>query len=509
MSGSMKKLLPSLLLSLAGGHAVAEPIRSVNVTGASQLSAEVDQVVNRYLGQESEAENIVSLVNAITELYVSNGFVSSGATLSHRNFRDGTVDIEIVEGRLDAIEVTESGRISSRYIESVIRSEVGPVLQVEDLQRAFTRLEQDRTISAVKGRLLPGTQQGESVLLLAVDEADAFSLTLRANNYRSPSLGSEQAEVVLQHINLTGNADELRAAVSTADGIDAASVRYSFPVSAINGRLSAFYSTGDSIVVEEPFNRIDLESEVDAAGIALATTLAESSGSKLTLEVGLERKSSETMLLGLPFDFSPGSVEGESQAAIASIGLQYEQRNRSRAWTARANYRRGLDALGATIIPNAPDGEFDLWQLQFSYAQRLGEKMVWSARLNAQFTGDTLQSFERFALGGHGSIRGFRENQLLRDEAWEFRTQLDVTAFQRDDMRVVIYPFIDAGEGRNANFIPNTTQSVDLSSVGVGVSASFYGFRAMLEWGERLTEENKQGDELQDDGIHVGISYEF
>jgi len=171
--------------------------------------------------------------------------------------------------------------------------------------------------------------------------------------------------------------------------------------------------------------------------------------------------------------------------------------------------------LSATILPGGlPDGEFDLWQFQASYVQRISRETndwIWSTRFNSQYTNDLLQAFERFPLGGHDSVRGFRENQLLRDQAFEFRTQLEFPLYVSADSKTsfAVYPFFDAGRGKNAQPVPNVRDSIDLRSVGLGVRWRIHGFLMQLEWGNRLTEKTKQANELQDDGVHIGVSYEF
>jgi hemolysin activation/secretion protein len=336
-----------------------------------------------------------------------------------------------------------------------------------------------------------------------------------ANNYRSPSVGSEQGQVFLRHINLTGHSDVLSAGYNKTDGMDSGSLSYSFPITRLQTRVNLFYSAGDTVVVEAPFDLIDLESETDTAGIRFDVTILNNISDSLTLDLGLETKESETRLLGLPYDFSPGSTGGLSKSTVASLGIQYQRRTTSNALSARLAYRKGLDALNATILPgNLPDGEFDMWQLQASYVLLIPlEKYswTWSTRFNYQHSNDILQAFERFPLGGHGSVRGYRENQVLRDKAWELRTQIDFPLYKNFDANssVTVFPFFDAGQGKNAQPIPNVVDSVSLRSIGLGVRWDYGGFKFLLEWASRLSEKRKQANELQDDGIHIGASYEF
>jgi len=514
----IRKLVKTFCLAIAAFPVFADSILIDNLVlqGATVLeSDEIEALSSDYVGRPLDVEDIVALVNSVTALYIEKGYINSGASLPEQDLSDGTLEITVKEGRLSEITVTESGRISARHIESVIRGEVSGPLQISSLQRAFNRLENDATIDTVKGQLVPGSMPGESVLNVSVVETDPFTLTVLANNYRSPSVGSEQGQVFLRHINLTGHSDVLSAGYNKTDGIDSGSLSYSFPITRLQTRVNLFYAKGDTLVVEAPFDQLGLESQTDTTGVRFDVAILDSSARSFTVDVGLETKKSKTSLLGLPYDFSPGSVGGLSKSSVASLGIQYQRRSTSHALSARLTYRKGLDAFNATILPgNVPDGEFDLWQLQASYVlliPREKNSWTWSTRFNYQHTNDVLQAFERFPLGGHGSIRGYRENQILRDKAWEFRTQVDVPLFKNSEVKstLTVFPFFDAGRGKNAQPVPNVVDSVSLRSIGLGVRWDLGDFRFLLEWANRLSEKRKQANELQDDGIHVGVSYEF
>jgi hemolysin activation/secretion protein len=486
---------------------------TIKVDGITALTGqEVSAVLDAYQGGEIEAEQIAAIINQLNSLYREKGFLNSGVMFPAQT-KSELVRLQAVEGELDKINVTTEGRLSLSHVERLIRAEVGLPLNINDLQGAFNRLERDDAIEAVKGRLIPGSDGTKSVLNLEVVEADAFSIAVKANNYRSPSVGAEQFQIALAHINLTGHSDELSFGLNHTEGLDSGSIYYSFPVHALRSRIAVFYSKGDTIVVEAPFDAIELESETDTTGFSIKTAFIDSLTRALSLQLGLEQKQSTTSLFGMPFDFTQGSLDGASNAAIVSASLAFEHRSRQQAFSGRVSWRHGLDALDATILPNGlPDGQFDLMQLQLSYVRlfaRAAHDWTLSLSFNSQFTSDTLQAFERLPLGGHQSIRGFRENQVLRDEAWEFRAQLDIPIYQEGESRFVIFPFYDAGEGKNAIEQSNVRQSVSLSSVGIGMHYQFEGFSFLLEWASRLEEEQKQDDTLQDDGLHVGVSYVF
>jgi hemolysin activation/secretion protein len=82
----------------------------------------------------------------------------------------------------------------------------------------------------------------------------------------------------------------------------------------------------------------------------------------------------------------------------------------------------GTLGLGGTqsdipSIPN-PDDHFKALLLQVNYARRLNDAgLELRARLTGQIADGVLYSGERFSIGGETSVRGYRENLFLVDNA--------------------------------------------------------------------------------------------
>src|SRR6185503_10355014 len=98
---------------------------------------------------------------------------------------------------------------------------------------------------------------------------------------------------------------------------------------------------------------------------------------RFSLFGGIASNRSYTELLGTPFSFSPGAQNGVAQVAAVLGGIDWLLHGRSTVTDLRLTYRRGIDALGATINspstanqlfnpnPTGADGRFGLEQLQF------------------------------------------------------------------------------------------------------------------------------------------------
>ncbi len=492
-----------LFAALFAGVTHADGIR---VDGASALMrGEIATLLAPHKNRPVPAETIVAVINRLNTLYRGKGYVNSGVRFARLD-QDGTVILEAVEGKLSTVELQPGSRFPSKHIEKRVRHRLGAPFNVNELKDVFGELERDPAIKAVRGELKPGSAPGEANLNLEVVDEKASTLSLSINNYRSPSIGSTQAELEWSHINLTGHSDALRIGLRQTEGLTGGSVSYSSPLFASRTHVTFAAHKGDALVVEAPFDAIDIESDTDTLGLSLLHHWLDTKSRTGTARLGIEKKTSQTRLLGMPFDFSAGSVNGESRASVLTAGVSYHLRGERQSLALGLTLRKGLDLWRATQLPGSqPDGDFSLLLLQASLVRLVAvgtTDVTLNLRATLQTTDDSLQAFERYALGGHSSLRGFRENQVLRDSAWALRSQVEIPW-----RGLNLYPFVDLGEATNSRRELNVRRTIGLSSFGLGVRYQRGPFTLSVEAARRLEEKSTPGSSLQDDGVHLGVRY--
>ncbi len=136
------------------------------------------------------------------------------------------------------------------------------------------------------------------------------------------------------------------------------------------------------------------------------------------------------------------------------------------------------------------------------------------SRFDVQLAESALLGLEQFAIGGHSTVRGYRENTLVRDNGMVGSFELRVPVWRRSDgrPRVEIGPFIDVGYSWNHPRDSNDTIGPS-TLVGLGVAArvaitDYLFFEA--SWAEQL-KEVRRGVEwnLQDEGVYLGVTVSF
>src|SRR5205814_162619 len=155
---------------------------------------------------------------------------------------------------------------------------------------------------------------------------------------------------------------------------------------------------------------------------------------------------------------------------------------------------------------------FFSWLGQAQYVRRLwNTDNLLVLRLNAQLSDSSLFSLEQFVLGGSDNVRGYRENQILRDNGVFGSIEARIPLLYGKGHRplLVIAPFFDIGTGWNNT--GGTSERVSLETLpSAGLGLIFDPERhvhAQLYWGYAFNRDVlANGNNLQDYGIHFFVS---
>ena len=536
-------------------------LRDIRVEGVTAFTpAQLMTVAAPYLNREVTTAELQSLRVDLTRLYVDNGYVSSGVVLPDQTVTDGVVVFQAYEGTLAGVELVNSPKLRRGYVAGRVARQVDTPLNVTDLQQALRYLQQDPNIRRLDARLAPGEAPGESLLRLSIEDAPRFHAGVGADNHGATSTGGERGSVFFGARNLSGYGDEFRASLSKTDGADEGSAVFSVPLTARNVMLQAYYSQSAADIIEQPFSILDIDSKTTTWGTSLALPLIESLDNRLALSLGFESKESETRVGGLPISLTPGSENGKAETAVALLGLDWVRRGESSVGGVRLTYRRGLDALDATIYeptdppdpfcdpadtgglfdpcnPTGADGEFGLVQAQLLYLKRLNalpglrglkDRAQFVFRSTGQFSQDPLLGLEKLAIGGVNTVRGYPENLLIRDNGVAATLELQLPFFgyrpEPHPTNLVLVSFVDYGRSwdeRNidpGSSLRDTEDATYIWSAGLGLLwQPFRGLDMQLYWGADIGDnfgafdprDSRTDEDLQDDGIHFAVTYTY
>jgi hemolysin activation/secretion protein len=491
-------------------NSVKIPLQRVVVEGSTVFSAqEFKGLLKDYENRTVSIAEIEALRQKLTQLYIDHGYLNSGAVIPEDALQNGELHIKIVEGKLNDITLSGQGRLREGYIKNRLQGDPDEPFNLNELQDRFQNLLSDPLISRMNGKILPGKSAGDSILDVEVTRAKPYHLSLFGDNYRPPSIGGEAFGLEGWVRNLTGLGDSLDFAFIDSAGSNRYSGGFSVPLSD-QGTLGYFhFDEGNSTVIEGSIKNLDIKSQVHNMEGGLSHPFLNKLNEKLTLGLIFTVRENETSLLGASFPFVTGIPGGRNQATVLRLFQEGLWRGNNQAVVLRSTFNIGLNALDATpkTANKFPSSEFFSWFGQGQYAYRLldnGAQVVF--RGNAQFSDSPLLPLEQIAIGGVSTVRGYRENHLVRDNGYslslEFHYPLLADTDSEYGHQLTLIPFVDYGKAWNV--VGNSqNQQQDLYSVGLGFNWKFNILSTDFFYGYALnTPSPKTSGDIQDSGIH-------
>lgn len=523
-------------------------VKKIRLEGATVLTqAQAAVITQPYENKLLDTADLQAIRVALTQWYVSRGYVSSGVLLPDQRITAGTVVFKALEGELTRIEVTGRHTIRSQYVIGRLRRFIHKPLNVIELQNALRYLQQDPNVLRLDARLSAGEQPGQSILRLKVAEQPRFSAGIETDNHRASSTGANLTSVLLSARDIAGFGEELSGSLGRSQGTTLGSASLVVAVAARNTSVHLYYARSAADIIDNPFKALDITSRFETRGIGLNVPLIEDLRNRFSLVAGFESNRSTTYLLGQPFSFSPGAQNGRAATTVGIAGIDWAEHGQTQALAFRLTYRHGFRWLNATVFapqtsedllenPTGADGRFNLEQGQISYVQRLSalpglgwlnDRAQLELRGSAQLSQSPLMTLEKLAIGGVSTVRGFPENLLVRDNgaAGTFELQLPLPGYRPspNPLNAVIVEFVDYGRSWDKRNTAPGSQLVDttapryIASAGLGVLYQpLRGLDAQLYWGRGIA-NNFHGDDpranrkndLQERGIHYAVAYAY
>lgn len=483
-----------------------------NVVGNTVFSdEELAEVIVSYEKREISPEELQAVREALTRFYIHRGYITSGVIIPDQDVVDGLIILRVIEGRLANIEVEGNRYLHAGYISDRLEIAGGPPLNVMELQQALQYLLQDHRIKRINAHLSPGILLGESILKVHVEEESPYLLEFGISNSQSPSVGSVRTEIRGAHQNLTGRGDALEGTAGVTKGSNDVQISYVLPLTAHDTTLKTEYRESDNLIIEEPFEGLDIKSEERTFGVGISHPFYRRMGEELSLSLAIEFRRSQTFLLGRPFSFSEGSEEGKSHLKVLRFAQLWTDRSLKQIIVVRSCFSLGLDSIGTSLNSSNADERFLSWLGQIHLRIRVGETdSVVVFRSNVQLSNDPLLPLERFAIGGMHTVRGYRENRLVRDNGMTASLELQVPILEDHGDESVLQGIIFLDFGKSWNSDTHTPDPKSLPGAGFGIKlAMIRHLQLQVYYGMALRSIHTSGHDLQDHGVHFELSGHF
>jgi hemolysin activation/secretion protein len=404
-------------------------INQISLQQASLITPDTQKrLVAPYINQCLSLDRINQLVRAISEWYVQRGYITSRAFLTEQNLSHGTLNITVLEGKLEAIHLQGA---SARQLNMAFPTRAGRILNLRDIEQGMEQINRLRT-TPVQIEIIPSTQPGYSIVNLTSTPEFPLTLGLNMDNSGQRSTGVGQLSGSLVGNDLLGVADRwfvsggrssafsnwrdaqnFQAGVSVPYGYGL--LDYSYSWSNYHSRFNAnsfdWYSNGDNIS-----NRL-----------SGSWVLFRNGQIKTGVQLGLNHYASHNWL-------NQTLLQSSSRKLTSlQIGFNHTQKIAGGVATLNPMLSRGMPWFDAESdkgkSDDFPKAEFRKWSVSSSYQRPVTQKMWWLSSFYAQWSPDRLYGSERLTIGGENSVRGYKEQYLSGDVGGYLRNELNYSLF--------------------------------------------------------------------------------
>jgi hemolysin activation/secretion protein len=497
------------------GSGLAITVREFEVVGSTVFSREELEALTRpATGRPLHTEDLRAVRDAITRHYVEHGYVTSGAVLPDQDVSDGIVTLQVEEGLLAEIELRGlKGFRETPLRRRLARAGRAPV-NVHALERELQRLQQNPRVARVNASLAPTERRGESRLVVDVEEASRISALARFSNDQPPSIGELTGEAGFEVGNLIGWDDVSHVRLEISEGLREVQAAYDVAVTPWETRLGIDYQQSHADVVEDQFSQLDIESRSLTAGVSLVQPLFWTPRRQIDVGIFAEYREGSSSVVGTDICLQQNAFDCTPSLAVLRFRGDALWRGEADVVGLRSTLSWGIDALGATTAGSGSiaDGRFVAWLGQAQWVHLLPESLLSTqlvTRLDVQIASEALLSLEQIAIGGFDSVRGYRENQFVRDNGVIASAELRIPVWREPfgRPRLELVPFSDVGRAWNASGPRREETPV---SVGIGLRASPWRWlSAALFWGARLSDAERSQDGLQRHGLHFALEARY
>lgn len=492
-------------------------VQKVEVIGSTILtSAELATISKSLEGQQVTTEQIQQAAQSITQIYANRGYLTSQAVVDPQKVVDGIVTIQVIEGRVEKIEILGLTHTNPEYVRSRIALGTGTPLNTAKLEDQLRLLRADPIFSDIEASLKAGSQADSSILVVTVKEANQFGGFASIDNFSPPAVGSERYGGGLFFRNLSGNGDTFTASYygTTTGGSNQYDLSYSIPLNPMNGTLSLRYSPSNYRITQSPFDILNIRGNNNLFDLTFRQPLVRTNIEEFALSLGYSYQKGQTFAfndLATPFGIGP-EADGTTRTSVIKFGQDYTLRDLFGAWSLRSQFSLGTGLFGSTNVAT-PSGSFFSWLGQVQRVQSLGTDSLLIGALDLQLSADPLLSSQQFTIGGGQSLRGFRQNARTGDNGIRFSLENRFVMLRNEQNAALlqVISFLDAGAIWNHPNNPNTLPSQNFLAGG-GLGLLFTPLEKLnirLDYAIPFVNLSDRGTNLQESALYFSLGYQF
>lgn len=446
------------------GSDVSFFVADIQVTGSTRFDdITLEGAVAPFEERTVTLAELQQAADAITQLYLNEGHITSRAILNTQTVVDGVVQIQVIEGSLEAIEVEGTERLQA-YVRDRVALGAGTPLNQTELEDRLRLLRGDVLFESVEASLRAGSDVGKSLLIVRVVEARSLQGSISSDNYSPSSVGDVRFTGRLEYLNPAGFGDRIFASASWTDtqGSKVYELGYSVPLNPRDGTLTLRLNPNEFRITDssQPIFGLNVRGETDIYELSFRQPLHRTPRDEFALSAGLRYRTGSTLV-------GDGFITNASRTTIFSFGQDYIHRGIKGAISARSQFRLGRDVSDVVNFENT----FLSWIGQIQRVQLLTPDNLLVIQGDVQLASTNLPGSEQFFIGGGPSVRGYAQNQRFGDNGIRLSIEDQITLTRNDAGEALfrLTPFLEGGYVWNSGNAANVADNNFLLGTGFGL----------------------------------------
>jgi hemolysin activation/secretion protein len=421
-------------------------VRSFRLTGVTLIpEADVQKVLSKWLNREIAFSDLEQALQAVADLYQSRGWFARPQLPEQDLGDDGSVRINVLEGRLGAIRIDSGSRppLSEARVIGMLSQGQGhnEPLHLDKLDRAVS-LVNDLPGVRITAALAPGQSDAQSDIVVKGESKGWGGGTASLDNTGSRSTGYDRLSASLNFDNPARLGDQASLNLMRSQGVRFGRLAYSLPLGYGGWRVGLNTSEMNYELVGS-FARTQAQGDSTTYGATATYPFQRTAVSNVNLALSVDRKFLFNAAGGRPIsdkllDSLSVGVGGDRSDRLGEGGITLWNVNVAAGYV---DLSSNADNAAADLRGPASQGSYQKMVLSLSRLQRLGERDSLWVSLNTQRAMKNLDSAEKFSLGGSQAVRAYPTAEASGDSG----TLLTIEHRHSVSAEFQVSPFYDHG----------------------------------------------------------------
>lgn len=376
-------------------------IENIMVSPSEILSEnELSGIINKYLHKNLLITDIKKIVREINTLYITKGFVTARAYLPEQDIENGTIKIELAEGKVGVIHLSGNKWTRDNYITDRLDIKSGKVLDVITLEQSILNYNRYNDGSDISLNLNPGQADLTTDIDVKVKEQFPFHFALMYDNAGRQTIGKQRGGVMLQHDSLFGLRDKLTLGSYFTRHSSTPFADYNIPVNKKDGRVGFMFSSSYADIANDPYKMFNINSRSYNYSLYFNQPITRKPYMELASTSSLNYKQATTSFDG--YDLNTDKITS------AQTGLNFRYDSKKGIWFLNQNFYYAFPIFD-------PDLNYFKFEGGVLRLHDFGHGIVGQFRGNYQVspTREVIPYIDQFVAGGISSVRGFSEGLLI------------------------------------------------------------------------------------------------